>query len=64
MKHKVELIYTSDPYTKLKAGDIGELVSINIDPFDKVRIVSVKWENGSTLRLIEGQDRWRVYEAD
>jgi hypothetical protein len=60
--YKVELISTSDPYTDLKSGDVGKLVSTGIDPFDGGKIVSVRWENGSTLSLIEGQDYWRVYE--
>jgi hypothetical protein len=64
MKHKVELISTSDPYTKLKAGDIGDLINIRLDPYEKIRILDVKWESGSSLSLVEGQDHWRVYEED
>jgi hypothetical protein len=61
--YKVELIYTSDPYTKLKSGDVGELIRSRQDPYEKqIRILDVKWESGSTLSLIEGQDEWRVYE--
>lgn len=62
MGHRVELLSTNDQYTKLKAGDRGDLLNIRFDPIDKVRILDVKWDSGSTLSLIEGQDRWRVFE--
>jgi hypothetical protein len=64
MRYKVELISTSDPYTKLKSGDIGDLITIRLDPFEKIRILDVKWESGSSLSLVEGQDKWRVYEEE
>ena len=63
-KYKVELISTSDPYTQLKSGDVGELIETKTDPFTKTRVLTVKWKSGSSLRLIEGEDNWRVYEEN
>jgi len=63
-KYKVELISTSDPYTQLKSGDVGELIDTQIDPFTKTKVLVVKWESGSSLRLIEGEDSWRIYEEN
>ncbi len=51
---KVELISTTDEYTKLQPGAIG-VVSL-IDDFGTV---FVNWENGSRLGLIPGVDKWR-----
>lgn len=59
---RVTLIHTSDPHTKLKSGDKGTLRSSRIDPFGD-RVVSVNWDSGSTLSLIEGEDMWSEEEV-
>lgn len=51
---RVTLLRTSDPYTKLKAGDEGV-----VDCIDDMGTVFVKWDNGSSLGLIEGEDLWQ-----
>lgn len=59
---RITLIHTSDPHTKLKSGDKGTLRSSRIDPFGD-RVVSVNWDSGSTLSLIEGEDMWSEEEV-
>jgi hypothetical protein len=52
---RVTLLLTSDPYTKLRAGDSGVISSI-----DALGTIHVDWESGSTLGLIPGIDRWML----
>lgn len=52
---RVELVSTSDPYTDLRAGDKGSVVFV-----DDVGTVHVKWDAGSSLGLIPGEDRYRL----
>ncbi len=49
---RVILQYTSDPYTKLKPGDEGECFMV-----DAMGQLQIKWDNGSTLAMIPGEDR-------
>lgn len=51
---RVELVYTSDPYTKLKPGDRGTVTMV-----DSVGTVFVDWDNGSGLGMAFGEDRIR-----
>lgn len=44
---RVRLIRTTDPYTRLKRGDEGVVMTI-----DCTGTVFVKWDNGSTLGMI------------
>ena len=53
---RVRLIRCSDPYTKLQSGDKGV-----VDYIDDMGTVHVKWDNGSSLGLIQGEDTW-TYE--
>lgn len=50
---RVVLVSTNDPYTELRAGDEGV-----VDHIDDIGTVFVKWDNGSSLGLIEGEDLW------
>ncbi len=53
---RVELIYTDDEYTTLRAGSQG---TVNL--IGAFGTVHVKWDDGSTLGLIaEAGDRWKV----
>jgi len=54
---RVELIYTDDEYTSLRKGDRGTVSFV-----DGMGIVSVKWDNGSTLRLVLGHDKFKILE--
>ena len=58
---RITLIHTNDPHTKLKPGDKGTLKSSRVDPWGD-RVISVKWDSGSSLSLIEGQDCWSEEE--
>jgi hypothetical protein len=58
MGTRITLLHTSDSGTKLKSGDRGTLRSSRIDPWGD-RVISVLWDCGSTLSLIEGHDVWR-----
>lgn len=51
---RIELIYTSDPYTKLKPGDRG-----TVDFVDDMGTIHVIWDNGSTLGLVPGEDQYQ-----
>jgi len=52
---RIRLEHCSDPYTRLRPGLEGT-VSFVDDP----GTVHVKWDDGSTLGLIPGEDRWTV----
>ncbi len=53
---RIELVHTNDPYTKLKKGDKGTVKSVYHDGMSN--ILMVDWDSGSSLSLIEGEDRW------
>lgn len=48
---RVELVSMSDAYTQLKAGDQG-----TVEFVDDTATVFVKWDNGSTLGAVYGED--------
>lgn len=50
---RVRLIHTSDPYTHQKPGDEGTVSLV-----DAIGTVHVKWDDGGSLGLIYGEDRW------
>lgn len=51
---RVQLIFTTDPYTELKSGDTG-----TVNFIDDMGTVFVAWDCGTTnLGLLAGVDRW------
>jgi hypothetical protein len=48
---RVELVSMSDPYTTLKAGDLG-----TVNHVDDTGTVFVDWDNGSALGAVYGED--------
>lgn len=52
---RVELISMNDPYTKLKPGDLG-----TVDFVDDTGTVFVKWDSGSHLGVVFGEDEIRL----
>lgn len=60
---RIELVFTDDPYTKLKAGDKGTVTFVDKTPFpDTPFQVSVNWDSGSRLMLLTGKDVFREIE--
>lgn len=56
----VELIYMNDPYdTKLKTGEKGTVVAV-----DDMGTIHVRWDCGSSLGVVYGEDSCRVIEGD
>ncbi|MBE27605.1 MAG: DUF4314 domain-containing protein [Euryarchaeota archaeon] len=49
---RIRLIKSDDPWTKLKCGDEGTVRRITDDT------ISVKWDSGSNLSLLIGEDFW------
>ena len=52
---RVRLIHTTDEHTKLHYGCLG-----TINFVDDFGTLHVKWDNGSSLGLIPGEDRWQI----
>ncbi len=50
---RVRLDYTSDPYTRLRAGTLG---TVSFE--DDAGTVHVEWDDGSSLGLVAGEDMW------
>jgi len=52
--------------TAVPPGTIGVVEKISRDPFESPdeKIISVKWENGSTLGLITSTDAWKKIESE
>jgi hypothetical protein len=57
-KTRVELIRCSDPHTDLVPGSQGTVMLV-----DDIGTVHVKWDNGSTLGLVPGEDHWKTLKA-
>ena len=57
---RVQLIYSDDPYTKLKKGDLGTIKWERLDDLWGDDSISVNWDSGSTLSLISGRDSYTV----
>jgi len=45
-------------YTRLTPGEEGTVTFVNVSSLGTT--VFVKWDSGSSLGLIEGEDRWEV----
>lgn len=52
----IELVHTTDPYTKLKRGSRGVLRGRRKDPWGD--LIDVAWDDGSSLSLVAGEDMW------
>lgn len=48
---RVILVKMDDPYTKLKPGDKGTVVSV-----DDIGTIHVNWDSGSSLGVAYGED--------
>lgn len=59
---RIELVALNDPYTKLKPGDLGTVVSVREPSKWRAELViNVKWDSGSTLSLLPDEgDHYRV----
>jgi hypothetical protein len=56
---KIMLLHM-DGETSVPMGSIGMVTEINIDPFEKdSKIISVSWDNGSSLAIISSTDAWK-----
>lgn len=55
---RVRLIRCSDPYTRIQPGTEGEVVFV-----DALGSVHVRWDDGSKLGLIPGEDSWQEVNA-
>jgi hypothetical protein len=51
---RVELIEMNDPHTKIEPGTQGTVQLV-----DDTGTVHVKWDNGSRLGLVPGEDKWK-----
>ena len=56
---RVMLIRMSDPYTNLRQGDRGTVTMV-----DDIGTVHVKWDRGSTLGIVFGEDECRRIEGN
>lgn len=54
---RVELVYTNDPYTRLKPGDQGTYEWALLS--EMMIQHSIKWDDGSSLMLLGGTDRFK-----
>lgn len=51
---RVELVRMDDPYTKLKIGTTGTVISV-----DDIGTIHVNWDSGSCLGIVFGEDSCR-----
>ncbi len=60
---RIRLVHTDDPYTELTNGSLGTLVGEYTDPWGS-RTIRVKWDNGSSMSLIDGHDTWTEFVGE
>jgi Domain of unknown function (DUF4314) len=59
---RVELVATTDPYTRLRPGDRGTVTRVTDHPEPSI---DIHWDNGSTLAILpEAGDRVRLLPSD
>ena len=58
---RIRLIYTDDRYTELKPHDEGTIELIHRHEGSEDQMW-VKWDNGSSLMMLVGKDRYEVLE--
>ncbi|WP_026524736.1 DUF4314 domain-containing protein [Butyrivibrio sp. MB2005] len=51
---RVELVHMDDPYTKIPEGTLG-----TVQVVDDTGTIHVKWDNGSSLGIVYGEDSCR-----
>jgi hypothetical protein len=54
---RIELISTTDPYTALEPGVRG-----TVDHIDDIGTIHITWDNGATLGLVPGEDRFKILD--
>lgn len=61
---RVELLRCDDPYTRLERGSKGTVTGTSgpLKFMNNEVQIHVKWDDGSTLSLIESVDSYRVIE--
>ena len=61
---RIRLIFTDDRYTKLRSGDEGTITDVTTLPKEMGgnRQIWAKWDNGSSLAMIEGKDQFEILE--
>ena len=52
---RIEFISSSDSYTRLQPGTLGTVSMV-----DSMGTVHVRWDDGSTLGMIPGEDQFRL----
>jgi hypothetical protein len=55
---RVELIHMDDPYTKIPEGTKG-----TVEVVDDTATIHVKWDNGSHLGIVYGEDSCRKLDS-
>lgn len=50
---RVRLVHCTDPYSRNRPGLEGTVTFV-----DNTGTLFVRWDNGSTLGLVPGEDRW------
>ncbi len=56
---RIELVHTSDVMTNLRQGDQGTVTMI-----DAMGTVHVRWDSGSRLGMVPGEDSFRRIEEE
>lgn len=64
----IELLGTTDEYTKLEPGDQGNVTGVRTLPTGITghapeRKIQVDWDSGSNLALIQGEDQFKIIES-
>ena len=61
---RIRLIFTDDRYTKLRSGDESTITDVTTLPKEMGgnRQIWIRWDNGSSLAMIEGKDQFEILE--